>query len=68
MKRLELKEMIREIINEKKNDFVATGEKVTIAIHNSTDEAANTRLYNDLVLFLQKRKKQKSPKRIDITY
>lgn len=69
MKRSELKEIIREeILNEKKNDFVATGEKVVIAIHNSTDADSNTRLYNDLVLFLHKRKKQINPKRIDITF
>lgn len=67
MKRSELKEMIREIINEKKNDFVATGEKVNIAIHNSSDEDANIKLYNDLVDFLKKIRVKK-PKQIDITY
>ena len=67
MKRSELKEIIREIINEKKNDFVATGEKVNIAIHNSSDEDANIKLYNDLVDFLKKIRVKK-PKKIDITY
>ena len=66
MKRSELKELIIEIINEKRNDFVATGEKVLISIHNQPDEDVNIKLYNNLVSFLKKQKQK--PKKIDITY
>jgi hypothetical protein len=53
-------------LNEKKNDFVATGETVLISIHNSPDEDANIKLYNRLVSLLKKMKNK--PKKIDITY
>ncbi len=67
MNRTELKETIREIIiNEKKNDFVATGEKVVIAIHNRSDADANEKLYYSLISFLKKQKQK--PKEIDITF
>lgn len=70
MKRSELKELIIEIINEKKNDFVATGEKVLISIHNQSDVDANERLYNDLVDFIKRLSGNTitKPKKIDITY
>ena len=66
MKRSELKELIIEIINEKKNDFVAYGEQVLISIHNSSDDDVNMTLYNKLVSFVTKLKRK--PKKIDITY
>jgi hypothetical protein len=66
MKRSELRELIKEVLNEKKNDFVATGEKVLISIHNQPDEDVNIKLYNRLVSLLKKMKNK--PKKIDITY
>ena len=65
MNRSELKKVIREIIiNEKKNDFVATAHGAILSIHNSSDEAANEKMYYELVKFIKKYK----PKKIDITF
>ena len=54
-------------LNEKRNDFVATGEKVLISIHNQPDEDVNMKLYNTLVDLI-KRLNINKPKKIDITY
>jgi hypothetical protein len=57
-------------LTEKKNDFVATGEKVLISIHNSPDVEMNERLYNDLVDFIKRLSGNTitKPKKIDITF
>ena len=61
-----IKEEVQKVIQEKKNDFVATGEKVLISMHNAPDEDVNIKLYNTLVTVLKKQKVK--PKKIDITY
>jgi len=58
------KELSEDKLNEKKNDFVATLNKVIVSIHNSSDTDKNEKIY----LALEKFTTKYQPKKIDITF